>query len=60
MNAEGQPIQVFMEFLDHCQLEGEKFQLVSWVMGLCLAQASTGIGYDSFGAVLLGLVEDSS
>ena len=60
MDIEGQPIQVFMEFLNHCLLEGEKLQLLSWVMGLSLAQASTGIGYDSFAAILLGLVEDSS
>ena len=49
-----------MEFLNHCTLEGKKLQLVSWVMGLSLAQASTGIGYNSFSAVLPGLVEDSS
>ena len=49
-----------MEFLDHCPLQGKKLQLVSWVMGLSLAQASTGIGYDSFGAILPGLLEDSS
>ena len=48
-----------MEFLDHCLLEGEKLQLVSWVVGFSLAQASTGKGYDSFGAILSGLVEDS-
>ena len=54
MDIEGRPIQVFMEFLDHCPLEGEKLQLVSWIVGLSFAQASTGIGYDSFGAVLPG------
>ena len=60
MDIKGWPIQVFMEFPDHCPLEGEKLQLVSWVVGLSLAQAPTGIGYDSFSAVLPGLVEDSS
>ena len=60
MDIEGRPIQVFMEFLNHCPCEGEKLQLVSWVMGLSLAQASTGIDYDSFSAILPGLVEDSS
>ena len=49
-----------MEFLDHCPLEGEKLQLVSWVMGLSLVQAPTGIGYDCFGTILSYLVEDSS
>ena len=60
MDIKGWPIQVFVEFLDHFPLEGKKLQLVSWVMGLSLAQASTGIGYDSFDAVLPALVEDSS
>ena len=60
MDIEGQPIQVFMEFLNHCPLEGKKLKLVSWVVGLSLAQASTGIGYDSFGAILPGLLEDNS
>ena len=49
-----------MEFLDHCPLEGEKLQLVCWVMGFGLAQASTGIGYYCISAILLGLIEDSS
>ena len=49
-----------MEFLDHCPLEGKKLQLVCWVVGLGLAQASTGIGYYCFSAVLSGLIEDSS
>ena len=57
---EGQPIQVFVEFLDHCPLEGEKLQLVCWVMGFSLVQASTGIGYNCFSAILSCLVEDSS
>ena len=60
MNIEGWPIQVFVEFLDHCPLEGKKLQLVSQVVGPSLAQAPTGIGYDTFGAILPGLVEDSS
>ena len=49
-----------MEFLNHCPLEGKKLQLVSWVVGLSLVQASTGLGYDSFSVILPGLVEDSS
>ena len=49
-----------MEFLEHCPLEGKKFQLVCWVVGFSLAKASTGIGYHCFGAILLGLIEDSS
>ena len=59
MNIEGQPVQVFMEFPNHCPLKAKKLQLVSWVVGFSLAQASTGIGYDSFSAILPGLVEDS-
>ena len=49
-----------MEFLDHCPLEGEKLQLVCWIVGFGLAQASTGIGYYCLGAILSGLIEDSS
>ena len=57
---EGLPIQVLVEFLDHCPPEGKKLQLVHWVMGFSLVQPSTGIGYDCFSAILLCLVEDSS
>ena len=39
MDIEGCPIQLLMEFLNHCPLEGEKLQLVSWVVGFSLAQA---------------------
>ena len=60
VHIKGQPIQVLMEFLNHCPLEGEKLQLVCWVVGFSLAQASTSIGYYCFGAILSGLVEDSS
>ena len=60
VHIKGQPIQVFMEFLDHCPLEGEKLQPVCWVVGFSLAQVSTGIGYYCFGAILSGLIEDSS
>ena len=49
-----------MEFFDYHPLEGEKFQLVCRVMGFSLVQASTGIGYYSICAILMGLVEDSS
>ena len=49
-----------MEFFDYHSLEDKKFQLVDGVMGLSLAQASTGIGYYSICAILMGLVEDSS
>ena len=49
-----------MEFFDSCPLEGEKFQLVCWVVGLSLGQAPTGIGYYSVCAILVGLVENSS
>ena len=49
-----------MQFLNHCPLDSEKFQLVCWVVGLCLAQASTSIGYYCLSAILLGLIEDSS
>ena len=38
-------MQVLMEFLDHCPLEGRKLQLVCWVVGFGLGQASTGVGY---------------
>ena len=57
---EGQPIQVLMEFLNHFPLEGEKPQLVYWVMGFSLVQASTGVGYGCFSPILSCLVEDSS
>ena len=59
MDIQGQPIHIFVEFLDHSPFEGKKLQLVSWVVGFSLAQASTSEGYDSFGAILPGLVEDS-
>ena len=49
-----------MEFLNHCPLEGKKLQLVHWVMGFSLVQASAGIGYDCVSAILSCLVEDSS
>ena len=57
---EGRPIQVLMEFLDHCPLKGKELQLKSWVMGFSLVQVPTGIGYDCFSAILSCLVEDSS
>ena len=60
VHIEGQPIQVLMEFLCHSPLEGEKHQLVCWVMGFGLAQASTSVGYYCFSAILSGLIEDSS
>ena len=60
VHIEGQCIQVLMEFLDHCPFEGEKLQLVCWVVGFSLAQASTGMGYYCFSAILSGLIEDSS
>ena len=49
-----------MELFNYHPLEGKKFQLVHWVMGFSLAQASTGIGYYSICAILVGLVEDCS
>ena len=49
-----------MEFFNYCQLEGEKLQLVCWVVGFSLAQAPPGIGYYSICAILAGLVENSS
>ena len=49
-----------MEFFDYCPLEGDKFQLVHYVMGFSLAQASSGTGYYSICAILVGLVEDCS
>ena len=55
----GWPIQVLMEFLYHGPLEGEKLQLVCSVVGFSLGQASTGICYDCFSAILLSLIEDS-
>ena len=60
VHIKGQPIQVLVEFLDHCPLQGEKLQLVCCVMGFSLAQVLTGIGYHSICAVLVGLVEDNS
>ena len=49
-----------MDLLDHRPFEGKKCQLVCWVVGFGLAQASTGIGYYCFSAILSGLIEDSS
>ena len=49
-----------MELSNYLPLEGEKFQLVCWVVGLSLAQAPTGIGYNSICAILMGLMENSS
>ena len=49
-----------MEFFNYCPLEGEKFQLVCMVVGLSFVQATTGIGYYSICAILMGLVENSS
>ena len=60
VHIKGRPIQVLMEFLNHCPLEGKKLQLVCWVVGFGLAQASTGIGYYCFGAFLSGLIKESS
>ena len=60
VHIEGQPIIVLMEFLNHCPLEGKKLQLVRWVVGFSLAQASTGVGYYYFSAILLGLIDNSS
>ena len=60
IHIKGWPIQVLVEFLNHCPLEGKKLQLVCWVVGFGLTQASTGIGYYCFGAILSGLIEDSS
>ena len=60
VHIKGQPIQVLVEFLNHWPLEGEKLQLVCWVVGFGLAQAPTGTGYYFFGAILSGLIEDSS
>ena len=57
MHIEGQPIQVFMEFHDHCQLEDEKVQLACWVVGFGLAQASTGVDNYCFCAILSRLIE---
>ena len=49
-----------MECLNYHPLEGKEFQLLHWVMGFSLAQASTGIGYYSICAIIMSLVEDSS
>ena len=49
-----------MESLDYHPLEGEKLQLVCWVVGLNLAQAPTGIGYYSICGILVGLVENNT
>ena len=57
--VEGRPIQVLMEFLYHGPLEGKELQPMCWVVGFSLAQASTGIGYHCFGAILPSLIEDS-
>ena len=59
VHIKGQTIQVFMECFDYHPLEGEKFQLVYWVVGLSLAQAPTGLGYYSICAILMGLIENS-
>ena len=48
-----------MEFINHCPLKGKKLQLVGWVVGFGLAQASTGIDYHCFGAILSSLIEDN-
>ena len=48
-----------MEFLYHGPLEGEELELVCWVVGFGLTQASTGKGYHCFSAILLSLIEDS-
>ena len=60
VHVEGRPIQVLMDFLTTAHLRARNSQLVCWVVGFGLAQASTSIGYYSFGAILLGLIEDSS
>ena len=49
-----------MEFLGHCSLEVTKVQLVCWVMGFRLAQALTGVDYESICAILMGPVENCS
>ena len=54
------PYKYSWNFFDYCPLEGQKFQLVCWVVGLSLAQVSTGISYYSIHAILMGLVENIS
>ena len=54
------PCKYSWNFFDYCPLEGEKLQIVCWVVGLSLAQASTDISYYSICAILTGLVENSS
>ena len=60
VHIKSQPIQVFMELFDYHPLEGEKFQLVWWVVGLSIGQATTGIGYYSICTIHMGLIGNSS
>ena len=54
------PYKYSWNFLTTAHLRVRNSQLVYWVMGFSLAQASTGVGYYCFGAILSGLIEDSS
>ena len=60
IHIKGQPIQVVRDFFDSHLLEGEKLQLVCWVVRRSLAQAPSGIGYYSICVILIGLVENNS
>ena len=60
INIKGQPVQIFVEFLNYYPLEGKKFQLVCRVLGYSLGQAPTSIGYFHVCAILADLVEGSS
>ena len=49
-----------MEFFDYHPLEGEKFQLVCWLVGFSLGEAPTSIGYYHVCVIFMGLIENSS
>ena len=59
IDIKSQSIEVFMEFLDHSQFEGDKFQLVSREMTFSLHQAPNGVGDDSIITIIMHLVEDT-
>ena len=47
-----------MEFLNYSPFKGEKFQFMGQVVGFCLCQAPTSIGYDCIHTILMALIEE--
>ena len=53
VHCEGMSIQVVPEFLSHCLFQGQKLQLVRWVVPLRFTESPTRITDDSFLSILI-------